>query len=124
MSGCQQCHIDLSFFTIYTDIYTLMVWLYKSRIRMYLKECQMYEEQDPTRAAEPEELIAGLDDGSPLDDARSVLDLFCHLHDNNLELGPNPQEDLRKTNDMTRLNQYIATGAIGLAVPFGKENSH
>jgi hypothetical protein len=61
----------------------------------------MYEEQDPIRTAEPEELIAGLHDRSPLDYARSVLDLLRHLHDNNLELGPNPQEDLRRTNDMT-----------------------
>ena len=57
----------------------------------------MYEEEDPIRAVEPEELIVGLHDGSPLDDARPLLDLLRHLHDNDLELGPDPQEDLSET---------------------------
>ena len=44
----------------------------------------MYEEQDPIRAVEPEELIAGLHDRSPFDDARPVLDILRHLHNDNL----------------------------------------
>jgi hypothetical protein len=44
----------------------------------------MYEEEDPIRAAEPEELIAGLDDRSPLDDGGSVLNLLRHLHNDDL----------------------------------------
>jgi hypothetical protein len=44
----------------------------------------MYEEEDPIRTAEPEELIAGLHDRSPLDDAGSFLDLLRHLHDDDL----------------------------------------
>lgn len=54
-----------------------------------LEEREMDEEEDPARAVKPEEPVTWLHHRRPLDDRRLVLYLLGHLHDDNLQLGPN-----------------------------------
>lgn len=47
--------------------------------RNYLKEDKVDEEEDEARAAEPEEVVAGMNQRRPLNHFTSLLDLQTHL---------------------------------------------
>lgn len=61
-----------------------------------LEEREVDEEEDPARAVEPEEPVTWLHRRRPLDHRRLVLYLVGHLHDDNLQLGPNQHEYLKQ----------------------------
>jgi len=61
-----------------------------------LEEREVDEEEDPARAVEPEEPVTWLHRRRPLDHRRLVPYLVGHLHDDNLQLGPNQHEYLKQ----------------------------
>ena len=53
-----------------------------------LKEDEVDEEEDEARAAEPEEVVAGLNQRRPLNHFTSLLDMQTHLCYDHLKLCP------------------------------------